>query len=65
MTSPLAQIANLVRLLPRAAVLTLLIAAPVLAMPGIRGGEASGIIEAPVNKQSGAGLILMVSLQRS
>ncbi len=51
------------RLLPRAIVIMLVIAAPVLAVPSIRGGEGR-TIEAPALKKSGVGFVLMVSLQR-
>ena len=52
------------RYLPRALLLVLMIAAPVLSMPGVRASEST-IIEAPSMKKAGAGFILMVSLQRS
>jgi len=51
------------RLLPRAAVLLLLLAAPVLAVPALQSaGHAT--IEAPTMKKNGAGLVLLISLQR-
>jgi hypothetical protein len=52
------------RLLPRAALVVLVIAAPVLAVPSIRAAEST-TIEAPANKKTGAGFVLMVSLQRA
>ena len=51
------------RLLPRAVLFMLFIAAPVLAVPSIRGGEGT-TIEAPTLKKTGVGFVLMVSLQR-
>jgi hypothetical protein len=51
------------RLLPRAALITLLLAAPVLAVPMARG-EIGTTIDAPKMKKKGAGFVLLVSLQR-
>ena len=42
----------------------LVVAAPVLAMPGIRGDE-DRTIDAPKIQKTGAGFVLLVSLQRS
>jgi hypothetical protein len=50
-------------LLTRTALVSALLAAPVLAVPAI-GGDRSLQLEAPALKKSGAGLVLLVSLQR-
>ena len=55
---------SVVALLPKAMLVMLVVAAPVLAMPGIRGVEAR-TIEAPAVQKTGAGFVLLVSLQRS
>ncbi|MEP9397230.1 hypothetical protein [Mesorhizobium sp. KR2-14] len=51
-------------LLPRAALLVGLVAGPALAVPAARSG-AGATIEAPAAKKTGAGLFLLMSLQRS
>jgi hypothetical protein len=51
------------RLLPRAALILMLLAAPVLAVPAMRA-DAGSTIEAPALKKSGVGFVLLVSLQR-
>lgn len=51
------------RLLPRAALILVLLAAPVLAVPMMRA-EAGSTIEAPAPKKMGLGFVLLVSLQR-
>jgi len=51
------------RLVPRAAVVVLALAAPVLAVPSLRAADTT-IIEAPSLKKTGAGFVLLVSLQR-
>ncbi|ODT30109.1 MAG: hypothetical protein ABS35_07215 [Kaistia sp. SCN 65-12] len=57
-------IADFLRLLPRASLLLLALAAPVLAVPMMRADSGS-IIEAPsLRKGAGAGFVLLVSLQR-
>jgi hypothetical protein len=58
-----AQFFKTLRLLPRAAIITLLLAAPVLAVPMARG-EIGTTIDAPKLKKKGAGFVLLVSLQR-
>lgn len=55
---------KLLRLLPRAMLMMLIVSAPVLAVPSVRGGEGR-TIEAPAMKKTGMGLVLLVSLQRS
>lgn len=64
MTRSATQIVNLLRLLPRALVILMVLAAPVLAVPQIRGDQGS-VIEAPAARKSGVGFVLLVSLQRS
>jgi hypothetical protein len=56
-------ITSISRLLTRTAVILLCLAAPVLAVPVVKAGP-SHTIEAPTMKKSGAGLVLLVSLQR-
>lgn len=56
-------IANTLRLMPRAALITLMLAAPVMAVPSMRAAETA-TIEAPAAKKTGAGFVLLVSLQR-
>jgi hypothetical protein len=51
------------RLLPRAALILVLLAAPVLAVPTMRA-DAGSTIEAPALKKSGVGFVLLVSLRR-
>ncbi|RRI05830.1 hypothetical protein EH240_04610 [Mesorhizobium tamadayense] len=51
------------RLLPRAMLILMLLAAPVLAVPMMRADTAS-IIEAPTPKKAGVGFVLLVSLRR-
>ena len=54
---------SLLRLLPRTLLVMLAVAAPVLAMPVIQGADGK-VIEAPTMKRTGAGFVLLVSLQR-
>lgn len=51
------------RLLPRAALILLVLAAPVLAVPLMRA-DAGATIDAPAMKKSGVGFVLLVSLRR-
>jgi hypothetical protein len=51
------------RLLPRATLILMVLAAPVLAVPMMRAGAGS-TIDAPAPKKSGVGLVLLVSLRR-
>jgi hypothetical protein len=51
------------RLLPRAGLILMVLAAPVLAVPMMRA-DAGSTIEAPALRKSGVGLVLLVSLQR-
>lgn len=64
MSRPTTEILKCLRLLPRAVLVMLVIAAPVLAVPSLRAAEST-TIEAPTNKKTGAGFVLMVSLQRA
>jgi hypothetical protein len=52
------------RLLPKALLAMLVVSAPLLAVPSLRAADQT-IIEAPAMKKMGAGLVLMVSLQRA
>ena len=52
------------RLLPRAMVVILAISAPILMVPSLRAADRT-TIEAPTMKKTGAGFVLMVSLQRA
>lgn len=63
MTRPFETILKGLRLLPRALVVVLAISAPVLMVPSLRAADQT-IIEAPAVKKTGAGFVLMVSLQR-
>ena len=54
---------TVLRLLPRTALLLMLLAAPVLAVPMLQS-DGGGVIEAPAMKKSGAGFVLLVSLRR-
>lgn len=59
------KLSTVFRLLPRTAVMLMMLAAPVLAVPSIQS-DGGTIIEAPpAMKKSGAGLVLLVSLQRN
>ncbi|CAM5582275.1 hypothetical protein MAUB1S_09809 [Mycolicibacterium aubagnense] len=64
MTSFAQNTITLLRLLPRATLILLLLAAPVLAVPTMRA-NAGSTIEAPAPKKTGLGLVLLVSLQRA
>jgi hypothetical protein len=52
------------RLLPRALVVMLAISAPILMVPSLRAADQT-TIEAPALKKTGAGFVLMISLQRA
>ncbi|MBR2687973.1 MAG: hypothetical protein IKE42_08975 [Aquamicrobium sp.] len=54
----------ILKLLPRATLILMLLAAPVLAVPTMRA-DAASTIEAPALKKKGLGLVLLVSLQRA
>lgn len=54
---------KVLRLLPRAMLILMLLAAPVLAVPMMRAGTGH-TIEAPAQKNTSVGLVLLISLQR-
>lgn len=64
MTRPLNETLKCLRLLPRALVVMLVVSAPLLAVPSLRAADQT-TIEAPGLKKTGAGFVLMVSLQRA
>ena len=64
MNRPLELAGSVLALLPKALLAMLVVAAPVLAMPGIRGADGA-TIEAPSVPKTGAGFVLLMSLQRS
>lgn len=55
---------NLLRLAPRAAFFAMVIAAPLAAVPQVNAGYGV-TIDAPAQAKTGAGLVLLVSLQRA
>ncbi len=57
-------ITNIPGLLMRTAAILVCLAAPVLAVPAVKGGP-SHTIEAPAMKKGGVGFVLLVSLQRN
>lgn len=63
MTSLVRNATTILKLLPRATLILMLLAAPVLAVPMMRTNSGS-TIEAPALKKNGIGLVLLVSLQR-
>ena len=64
MTLSITETLKCLRLLPRALVVMLVVCAPLLAVSSLRAADQS-IIEAPSMKKTGAGFVLMVSLQRA
>jgi hypothetical protein len=64
MTSKITQTVTVLRQLPKAALIMLVLAAPVLALPSLRA-DIGSTIEAPGHKKTGVGFVLLVSLQRS
>lgn len=56
--------ADAVALVVRTAIFSMLLAAPVLAVPSTSGGQGQ-IIEAPAAEKTGMGLVLLFSLQRA
>ena len=64
MTRPAAQIANMLRIALRASLILLVLAAPVLAVPQLRG-DTGNTIEAPAARKGGVGFVLLVSLRRA
>lgn len=63
MTSFAQNTVAILKLLPRATLILMLLAAPVLAVPTMRA-DAGSTIEAPALKKNGIGLVLLISLQR-
>lgn len=63
MTSPRENAPTSLRLLYRAMLVTLALAAPILAVPYLQAADDTFIV-APTSKKTGAGFVLMVSLQR-
>jgi hypothetical protein len=64
MTRRLEKTFGYLRLAPRALLVMLAISMPILSVPSLRAADQT-IIEAPTMKKTGAGLVLMVSLQRA
>jgi hypothetical protein len=64
MTLTTANIAKTLRLLPRASLILLSLAAPVLAVPLMRADNGATIDAPTMRKGSGAGFVLLISLQR-
>jgi len=58
------RLTNILRFLFRAAFLAAIIATPVLMVPKVNAGDRA-TIDAPAQKKMGAGLVLLVSLQRA
>ncbi|RWK43358.1 hypothetical protein [Mesorhizobium sp.] len=58
-----ANVLKTLRVLPRAALILTVLAAPVLAVPTMRA-DAGSTIEAPALKKTGVGFVLLVSLRR-
>ena len=55
---------NAIAMLPRAAVIVAALAAPIAVVQNVQAGSES-ILEGTYEKSSGAGLVIMVSLQRN
>lgn len=58
------KLTDALRFLARAAFVGVLVATPLLMVPKVNAGDRV-IIEAPSQKKMGAGLVLLVSLQRA
>ena len=54
---------KILKLLPRATLILMLLAAPVLAVPMMRAGTGN-TIEAPAHRNTSVGFVLLISLQR-
>ncbi len=63
MNRSLTSVLKILRHLPRAAAILLVLWSPLLAMQNVRADTGS-TIEAPAQKKKGMGLVLLVSLQR-
>lgn len=64
MSAPMNKILTILKQLPKALLVVAALSAPILAMTGLRAGETN-TIEQPTMGKSGAGFVLMVSLQRA
>ncbi|MCT8991603.1 hypothetical protein NYR54_15095 [Chelativorans sp. SCAU2101] len=64
MAISVSRLANVMRLLPRVAILAMAMWLPLMAMDGVRAGSDNIIVDNQ-RMSSGAGLVLMVSLQRA
>jgi hypothetical protein len=64
MNRSLTALLGILRFLPRAAMIALLLLSPLLAMPSVHA-DTGVTIEAPTLKKKGMGLVLLVSLQRN
>ena len=64
MTRHIDEALKVLRLLPKALAVMLVVTAPVFAVPALRAADDT-TIEAPIPKKMGAGFVLMVSLQRA
>jgi hypothetical protein len=65
MTRSLTLVLSILRRLPRAAAIVLVLWSPLLAMHSVRAADKGGItIEAPAPAKKGVGFVLLVSLQR-
>lgn len=60
----LAPMFSILRHLPRAAAVLLVLWSPLYAMQSVRSADRVSTIEAPAPKKSGMGFVLLVSLQR-
>jgi len=64
MAISVSRLANVMRLLPRVAILAMAMWLPLMAMDRVRAGSDNIIVDNQ-RMSSGAGLVLMVSLQRA
>ncbi|QPC87245.1 hypothetical protein GA830_11220 [Mesorhizobium sp. NBSH29] len=60
----IAPLLNILRHLPRAMAILLVLWSPLYAMQSVRSADNVSTIEAPTPKKSGMGFVLLVSLQR-
>ena len=64
MVNTVSRLADVMRLLPRVAILAMVMWLPLMAMDGVRAGSENIIVDTQ-RMSSGAGFVLMVSLQRA
>lgn len=64
MIRPLNSVLAMLRHLPRAMAILIVLWSPLLAMHGVRADTGGATIEAPAQKKNGVGFVLLVSLQR-